>query len=135
MRDPVIAGDGHSYEREAIERWLMGHRTSPLTGRVMPGTTLIPNHRLRQLINDMLSGPVLPTLPTPRPEEEEEEEGGPSSGPAAPAGAQMEPSLENGSSSQPVAGGATPRSAAAAAAARAASMRQAAGQRQDPFPH
>lgn len=24
MRDPVIAGDGHSYEREAIERWLQG---------------------------------------------------------------------------------------------------------------
>ena len=34
-------------------RWLQGHRTSPLTGRVMPSPTLIPNHRLRQLIHDM----------------------------------------------------------------------------------
>ena len=53
MLDPVIASDGHSYERIAIERWLQGHRTSPLTGRVMPSPTLIPNHRLRQLIHDM----------------------------------------------------------------------------------
>jgi hypothetical protein len=30
MRDPVIAADGHTYEREAIENWLRrGHRTSP----------------------------------------------------------------------------------------------------------
>ena len=36
MRDPVMAADGHSYEREAILRWLRGHRTSPLTGRKAP---------------------------------------------------------------------------------------------------
>lgn len=53
MKDPVIAGDGHSYEREAIERWLVGHRTSPLTGRVIQNSQLIPNHRLRVLIQDL----------------------------------------------------------------------------------
>ena len=53
MRDPVIAGDGHSYEREAIERWLSSHRTSPLTGSVIAHTTLIPNHRLRTLIQGL----------------------------------------------------------------------------------
>ena len=53
MRDPVIAGDGHSYEREAIERWLRNHHTSPLTGRVMPSSALLPNHRLRTLIQDL----------------------------------------------------------------------------------
>lgn len=56
MHDPVIAGDGHSYERDAIERWLATHRTSPLTGRIMPSTSLIPNHRLRTLIADIVSG-------------------------------------------------------------------------------
>lgn len=55
MRDPVLASDGHSYEREAIERWFAGHRTSPLTGRVMPNNNLIPNHRLRALIQDLAS--------------------------------------------------------------------------------
>ena len=54
MVDPVIASDGHSYEREAIQRWFSTHRTSPLTGRIMPNQTLIPNHRLRTLIQDML---------------------------------------------------------------------------------
>ena len=71
MRDPVLAGDGHSYEREAIERWLVGHRTSPLTGRVMPSNALLPNHRLRALIQDLQSGeagppprgPVVTNLP------------------------------------------------------------------------
>ena len=56
MRDPVIAGDGHSYEREAIDRWLRGHRTSPLTGRVMASSQLLPNHRLRTLIQELEAG-------------------------------------------------------------------------------
>jgi len=53
MRDPVMAADGHSYEREAILRWLRGHRTSPLTGRVLSSQELTPNHRLRTLIQDL----------------------------------------------------------------------------------
>jgi hypothetical protein len=53
MRDPVIAGDGHSYERESIERWLQTHRTSPMTGRPLHSRNLIPNHRLRSLIDDL----------------------------------------------------------------------------------
>jgi len=28
MRDPVIALDGQTYERSAIERWITGHNTS-----------------------------------------------------------------------------------------------------------
>jgi hypothetical protein len=31
FRDPVIAGDGHTYERAAIVRWIAEHGTSPLT--------------------------------------------------------------------------------------------------------
>jgi hypothetical protein len=47
MRDPVIAQDGHTYERESIERWLREHDTSPATGASMPNKTLIPNILLR----------------------------------------------------------------------------------------
>ncbi|CAI5470619.1 unnamed protein product [Closterium sp. Yama58-4] len=36
MRDPVITADGHSYERAAIEKWLVHHDTSPMTGKVLP---------------------------------------------------------------------------------------------------
>ncbi len=31
FHDPVIAGDGHTYERAAIVRWILEHGTSPLT--------------------------------------------------------------------------------------------------------
>ncbi len=30
-RDPVLAGDGHIYERTAIVRWIQQQGTSPLT--------------------------------------------------------------------------------------------------------
>lgn len=32
MRDPVLAADGHSYEREAIELWLQENDRSAVTG-------------------------------------------------------------------------------------------------------
>ena len=50
MADPVIASDGHSYERAAIERWFRTNRTSPMTGEVLASLTLIPNHALRCII-------------------------------------------------------------------------------------
>lgn len=31
FNDPVIAGDGHTYEREAIQKWLEENGTSPIT--------------------------------------------------------------------------------------------------------
>ena len=31
MIDPVICSDGISYERVAIQRWLIDHNTSPMT--------------------------------------------------------------------------------------------------------
>ena len=45
--DPVIAADGHNYERKSIERWLQNHATSPKTNIVLPHKHLIPNHELR----------------------------------------------------------------------------------------
>ncbi|KAJ9458796.1 U-box domain-containing protein 15 [Diplonema papillatum] len=45
--DPVMAEDGHSYERSAIQSWFdAGHKTSPLT-REQISTTLLPNRTLR----------------------------------------------------------------------------------------
>ena len=32
MMDPVIAADGHTYERSAIQHWLQGSSLSPVTG-------------------------------------------------------------------------------------------------------
>lgn len=32
MRDPVVAGDGHTYDREAIEMWLRKYEISPKVG-------------------------------------------------------------------------------------------------------
>lgn len=53
FRDPVVASDGHTYERLAIEKWLQNNNTSPLTGNVM-NATLIPNLNISKLIQDMV---------------------------------------------------------------------------------
>lgn len=50
MEDPVICSDGHSYEREAIERWFHRSDRSPATNEQLPNTNLIPNHNLKQAI-------------------------------------------------------------------------------------
>ena len=51
MVDPVVAADGHSYDRASIAEWFRrGKMTSPLTGKRLKSTALIPNHRLRSVI-------------------------------------------------------------------------------------
>lgn len=53
--DPVIASDGHSYERESIEEWFrLGRITSPVTGVNLETTNLLPNHNLNRVIQDHL---------------------------------------------------------------------------------
>ncbi len=53
MRDPVIAPDGHSYERDMLEKWLRVRRTSPLTQQPVPiGAETPRNHALRKAIQD-----------------------------------------------------------------------------------
>ena len=49
MVDPVIAADGHSYERAAIEAWLQDHDTSPVDTHVMPHKRIILNLSLRSI--------------------------------------------------------------------------------------
>lgn len=50
MADPVIAADGHTYERTAIERWLSQHLSSPMTNAPLPSRALLPNFTLRSQI-------------------------------------------------------------------------------------
>merc|ERR1711920_102014 len=52
MVDPVLAADGHTYERSSIERWLRDHRTSPKTNEVLANRELIANIALRVAICD-----------------------------------------------------------------------------------
>lgn len=50
MVDPVIAADGNTYERSAMEGWLMRYSTSPLTGNALQHQRLVPNVLIRKVI-------------------------------------------------------------------------------------
>lgn len=52
MVDPVVAADGHTYERAAIEAWFAQHSTSPMTREKMWNQKLLPNHALRNAIDE-----------------------------------------------------------------------------------
>ncbi|KAK9830341.1 hypothetical protein WJX72_011142 [[Myrmecia] bisecta] len=52
MSDPVIAEDGHTYERAAIEEWFKTHDTLPMTNAVVTSKVLIPNISMRRLVED-----------------------------------------------------------------------------------
>ena len=52
MTDPVMTVDGHTYEREAIARWLRTRNTSPATGLPLSAKTLAPNHMVRSMIRE-----------------------------------------------------------------------------------
>ena len=49
MQDPVVAADGNTYDRPAIEAWYRRNLTSPLTNMAVEDT-LIPNRMLRSEI-------------------------------------------------------------------------------------
>ena len=51
MRDPVCASDGYTYERKAIEEWLIKKKTSPIMNSSIKGTQLYPNKVLKMLID------------------------------------------------------------------------------------
>ena len=56
MRDPVtLVGDGHTYERSAIEAWLArGDAISPMTGEELTEKLLIPNLLLKRYAEQLL---------------------------------------------------------------------------------
>ncbi|XP_066432084.1 WD repeat, SAM and U-box domain-containing protein 1 isoform X2 [Eleutherodactylus coqui] len=54
MKDPVIASDGYSYERKAIESWISTKRTSPMTNLPLENLLLTPNRTLKMALNRWL---------------------------------------------------------------------------------
>ena len=55
LQDAVVAADGHSYEREHIERYMAGKFVvlSPVTGLQLPHLLLTPNVALKSAISQM----------------------------------------------------------------------------------
>ena len=52
LSDPVIAGDGYTYEREALTAWLLdGKLRSPVTGRPLSTGAIRPNLAVRELLS------------------------------------------------------------------------------------
>lgn len=50
----MIAADGYTYERAAIEAWLSNNDTSPLTNLLLADKLLTPNHTLMAAMNVLL---------------------------------------------------------------------------------
>ncbi len=61
--DPVVASDGHTYSRKAIEHWFSLQQTSPMTGARLDSTQLFPNHTLRKSIEEWRGKQPLPIDP------------------------------------------------------------------------
>lgn len=56
FRDPVIAPDGITYERAAIEDWIArGNKTSPVTRKPISAGSLVPNFALKSLIDEQVA--------------------------------------------------------------------------------
>lgn len=53
MVDPVMAEDGHTYSKAAIEKWFTVVSTSPLTGAAI-GKKLMPNWAIANAVSDWL---------------------------------------------------------------------------------
>lgn len=55
MHDPVVASDGHSYERKSIEQVIQASGVSPLTRETLNPAILLPNRALRTCIEEHLA--------------------------------------------------------------------------------
>ena len=54
MDDPVIAADGHTYEKAAMQTWLEHRQTSPVTGEILKHVRLVPNIVIKSVIQQQL---------------------------------------------------------------------------------
>lgn len=50
MKDPVVASDGFTYERLAIEKWVAENDSSPVTQKPLTNKDLVPNMTMRAAI-------------------------------------------------------------------------------------
>ena len=64
LEDPVVAADGHSYDRASIAQWVRTNRTSPKTQARLPTTDLIPNNLLKRFITSMMDFKNIHTVPS-----------------------------------------------------------------------
>lgn len=53
LRDPVIASDGFTYEREAITKWLIDNKNSPCTNLELKQVPVYPNNQLACVLHDL----------------------------------------------------------------------------------
>jgi len=53
--DPVVAADGNTYEREAIEKWLSSHSKSPVSNQELSCKTLFPSITARQSVTEIVN--------------------------------------------------------------------------------
>jgi hypothetical protein len=58
FRDPVLAGDGRVYEREAITKWILERGTSPITREPLQINHLQSDDHLRRLANQQQNSRV-----------------------------------------------------------------------------
>ncbi len=54
LRDPVVAADGYTYERSAIEGWLQTKDSSPMTNEKLEDKVLYPNLSLMEAMRVVL---------------------------------------------------------------------------------
>ncbi|KAK9143779.1 hypothetical protein Syun_013179 [Stephania yunnanensis] len=55
MRDPHTAADGHTYEGDALRRWIdSGQDASPVTGLKLSHLAIVPNHALKSAVQEWL---------------------------------------------------------------------------------
>lgn len=52
FHDPVVASDGHTYERSAITDWLRASAVSPITRQRMTANVLNPNRLIKKMAED-----------------------------------------------------------------------------------
>lgn len=52
MVHPVVAADGHTYEKANIAHWMGASNASPITGIVLQHKTLVPNYLLLSTFQD-----------------------------------------------------------------------------------
>ena len=54
MADPVLAADGHTYERAAIGRWFHKSNASPMTGQRVKSREVLPNFTIKSMIQEWI---------------------------------------------------------------------------------
>ena len=60
LQDPVLAADGYTYERSAVQAWLVAAggaaAVSPMTGQPLTSHAIRTNHAVRQLLDSLVGG-------------------------------------------------------------------------------